>query len=66
MVVHPDPSATVTPDWTEWRIPQTDLTGVSLTTVQKLTLGVGDKTNPRAGGKGLLYIDDIGFGHPAQ
>ncbi len=65
-VAHPDPSATVTPDWTEWRIPLSDLTGVSLTTVQKITLGVGDKINPQPGGAGLLYFDDIGFGHPVK
>lgn len=66
MVLNPDPSATVTADWTEWQIPLSDLSGVSLTTVQKITLGTGDKTNPQAGGVGLLYIDDIGFGHPAD
>jgi hypothetical protein len=66
IVVHPNPSATVTADWTEWRIPLSDLTGVSLTAVRKLTLGVGDKTNPQAGGAGLLYFDDIGFGHPVK
>jgi hypothetical protein len=53
-------------DWTEWRIPLSDLTGVSLTTVQKLTLGVGDKNSPKEGGAGMLYIDDIGYGHPVQ
>jgi len=30
-----------------------------------MTIGVGDKANPKTGGAGLLYIDDIGFGHPA-
>ena len=34
--------------------------------VKKLTLGVGSKTSPAKGGAGMLYIDDIGFGHPAQ
>jgi hypothetical protein len=66
MVVHPNLTATVLTDWTEWRIPLSDLTGVSLTGVQKLTLGIGDKNSPAVGGAGLLYFDDIGFGHPAQ
>jgi hypothetical protein len=66
MVVHPNPTATVLTDWTEWRIPLSDLTGVNLTMVQKLTLGVGDKNSPKAGGAGMLYIDDIGYGHPVQ
>jgi hypothetical protein len=64
-VVNPNPSAIVTAAWTEWRIPLSDLTGVSLTTVQKITLGVGDKTSPKTGATGMLYIDDIGFGKPA-
>ena len=42
------------------------LTGVSLTTVQKITLGVGDRTNPKAGAAGMLYFDDIGYGHPVK
>ncbi|MCX5646625.1 MAG: discoidin domain-containing protein [Phycisphaerae bacterium] len=66
MVVHPNPTATVMTDWTEWRIPLSDLTGINLTMVQKLTLGVGDKNSPKAGGTGMLYIDDIGYGHPVQ
>jgi hypothetical protein len=65
-VVNPNPSASATGAWTEWRIPLSDLTGVSLTTVQKITLGVGDKTSPKAGAAGMLYFDDIGYGHPAQ
>ncbi|MCX5646847.1 MAG: discoidin domain-containing protein [Phycisphaerae bacterium] len=65
-VIHPNPSATVMTDWTEWRIPLSDLAGVSLTTVQKVTLGVGDKNSPAVGGAGTLYIDDIGYGHPLK
>lgn len=65
-VVNANPSASATPGWTEWRIPLSSLTGVSLTTVQKITLGVGDKANPQAGAAGMLYFDDIGYGHPAQ
>jgi hypothetical protein len=65
MVVNPNPSASATAAWTEWRIPLSDLTGVSLTAVQKITLGVGDKASPKAGAAGMLYFDDIGYGHPA-
>ncbi|MCX5644748.1 MAG: discoidin domain-containing protein [Phycisphaerae bacterium] len=64
-LVNPNPSASATGAWTEWRIPLSSLTGVSLTTVQTITLGVGDKTSPKAGPAGMLYLDDIGFGHPA-
>jgi hypothetical protein len=27
-------------------------------------IGIGDRANPKAGGHSLIYIDDIGFGHP--
>ncbi|MCU0916153.1 MAG: discoidin domain-containing protein, partial [Planctomycetes bacterium] len=65
-VIHPDPAAAATAAWTEWRIPLSDLATVNLAAVKKLTLGVGDKASPKAGGGGILYIDDIGFGHPAK
>ena len=64
-MVNPNASASTVTAWTQWLIRQSDLTGVSLTTVQKLTVGVGDKTNPKAGAAGMLYFDDIGYGHPA-
>ena len=51
--------------WTEWKIPLSDLAGVNLSKVKKLYLGVGDRTSPAKDGAGKLYIDDIGFGHPA-
>ncbi|MCU0916242.1 MAG: discoidin domain-containing protein [Planctomycetes bacterium] len=68
MVVHPNPSATTLMAWTEWRIPLGDLSsaGVNLAAVKKLTLGVGDRTNPKAGAAGMLYFDDIAYGHPIK
>jgi hypothetical protein len=67
-VIHPNPSATIASTWTQWTIPLSDLTaaGVKMTQVQKIIIGVGDRNSPQAGGLGLLYIDDIGFGHPAS
>jgi len=65
-VVHPNPSASTTAAWTEWRIPLSTLTGISLTTVKKITIGVGDKASPKAGAAGMLYLDDISFGHPVK
>jgi len=65
-VVNPNPSASAMVGWTEWRIPLSDLTGVSLTAVKKITLGVGDKSSPKAGAAGMLYFDDIGYGHPVK
>jgi hypothetical protein len=58
-VVHPDPAVVGLAQWTEWKIPLTSFTGVNLARVKRITLGVGDKANPKAGGAGLLFIDDI-------
>ncbi len=54
--------------WHEWRIPLSEFSaaGVKLTAVKKVVLGVGDKASPKPGATGKLYIDDIGFGHPAS
>ncbi len=64
--VNADPAAANASAWTQWTIPLSDLTaaGVKTTKIQKITIGVGDKTNPKAGGAGIVFIDDIGFGHP--
>jgi len=66
VVNHPDPAVTTAGTWQQWRIPLSEFTaaGVKLTAVKKLSLGVGDRANPKAEGAGLLYIDDLGFGHP--
>jgi concanavalin A-like lectin/glucanase superfamily protein len=53
---------TVTPSWQAWEIPLSTLSGVNLSSVSKVTIGIGDRDNPTAGGTGLIYIDDIGFG----
>jgi len=58
-VIHPDPAFAARTQWTQWRIPLSDFAGVNLARVKKLCLGVGDKASPKAGGKGILYIDDI-------
>jgi hypothetical protein len=66
MVVNADPAATTVAAWTEWRIPFSNLAGINLAAVKKLTIGVGDKASPKAGGAGMLYVDDIQFGKPIQ
>jgi len=68
VVTHPNPAATAIAAWEEWRIPLVDISsaGVNLKAVKKLYLGVGDRTNPTKAGAGMLYLDDIGVGHPAQ
>jgi len=66
VVKHPDPAATTIGTWTEWNIPLTDFAGVNMQAVNKLTIGVGDRSNPQLGSAGNLYIDDIGLKLPSQ
>ena len=64
VVSHPDVEASTAAAWQEWDIPLADLTaaGVDMTSVKTLSVGVGDRTSPVAGGAGIVYIDDIQIG----
>jgi regulation of enolase protein 1 (concanavalin A-like superfamily) len=64
-VASADTAITTHQSWQEWAIPYSDLSGVNLSRVEKMTIGVGSKSNPTAGGTGIVYIDDIGYGSPA-
>jgi len=65
VATHPDANITTGSEWTEWVIPFSDLAGVNLGRVSMIYVGVGDRDNPSAGGTGLIFIDDIGYGHLA-
>ncbi len=58
-VTYPDSAIVGTSKWTEWKIPLSSVAGVNLAKVKKVTIGVGDKNAPAAGGAGRIYIDDI-------
>ena len=64
-VTHPDAGITTGTEWTEWVIPFSDLAGVNLGRIATIYVGVGDRDNPAAGGAGLIFVDDIGYGRPA-
>jgi hypothetical protein len=64
-VGHGDPDAVLAAEWQEWRLALGEFGGVSLTRIEKMTIGVGNRTSPAAGGTGIVYIDDIAFGRPA-
>jgi hypothetical protein len=61
VVSNPDTTVIATGTWQQWQIPLSQFSnaGVNLGTVQRLTIGVGDRNSPKAGGSGKLYIDDI-------
>jgi hypothetical protein len=58
-VYHDDASATQTTGWTEWVIDLAAFAGVDLTNVNSITIGIGTKNSPAAGGPGTMYFDDI-------
>jgi hypothetical protein len=49
VVTHPDPAVTTVTDWTQWRIPLSNFTGVNLSKVRKMYIGVGDRTTGPVG-----------------
>ena len=65
-VTHPDSRVTGMPNWQQWLIPFSLLDGVSTDRVRALHIGVGDPDDPTPTGKGLMFVDDIWFGHPAD
>jgi len=61
VVNHDNPDAAQITTWTEWTIDLQAFAdqGVNLTNVDTITLGLGNKNNPQAGGSGTMYFDDI-------
>ncbi len=68
VVSHNNPDAALITDWTQWNIDLQAFAdqGVNLANVNTIALGLGDKTNPAAGGSGKMYFDDIAVGHPIK
>ena len=66
VATHPDAGVLTMESWQEWLIPYSDLAGVNLGRVAKVYVGVGDRDNPAAGGTGLIFIDDLGYGRPVS
>ncbi|MDI6450485.1 LamG-like jellyroll fold domain-containing protein [Anaerobaca lacustris] len=65
VVTHPDANIIGRSGWNEWQIPLSDFSGVNLSRVDTMTIGIGNRTSPTAGGNGVIYVDDIAFGKPA-
>ena len=61
VVNHDNPNAAQIISWTEWNIDLQAFAdqGIDLTNVNSITLGLGNKNNPVAGGSGMMYFDDI-------
>ncbi|MHC4118035.1 MAG: hypothetical protein ACYSWO_11060 [Planctomycetota bacterium] len=61
VVYHSDPAATQVPGWVSWIIDLQEFAnqGVALANVNTITIGIGTKNSPAAGGTGTMYFDDI-------
>jgi hypothetical protein len=55
-------SAVGSGSWMKWEIPTSYFTNVNLTKIKKISIGAGDTAKPLKG-KGLIYIDNIAYGH---
>ena len=65
VLVHPDPKAAQITTWTEWVVPLQSLTGITLTNVDRIAVGLGTRGNmTTAGGSGKMYFDDIRLYRP--
>jgi len=62
-----NPNATQAIAWIEWNIDLQAFAdqGVNLANVTSITIGLGNRANPAAGGAGMLYFDDIRLYPPA-
>jgi hypothetical protein len=67
VVTNDNPDAALATSWTQWNIDLTRFAdqGVNLANVNSITLGLGDRSNPVAGGAGRMYFDDIRLYPPA-
>ncbi|MHC4756661.1 MAG: hypothetical protein ACYTBP_16130, partial [Planctomycetota bacterium] len=61
VVTNDNPEAAQKTSWTQWNIDLTRFAdqGVNLANVNSITLGLGNRNNPVAGGSGMMYFDDI-------
>ena len=61
VVYHDSPAAAQMAGWNEWVIDLQKFAGqgANLTNVNTITIGLGTKGSPAAGGTGKIYIDDI-------
>jgi len=61
LAFHDNPAATQIDTWTQWRIGLQQFAdqGINLANVDSISIGAGDKNNPKPGGSGKMYFDDI-------
>jgi hypothetical protein len=67
VVTNDNPNAAQAVAWTAWDIDLQAFAdqGVNLANINSITLGLGNRSNPVAGGSGIMYFDDIRLYRPA-
>ncbi len=65
-IVHPDLNAPLATQWTDWKVPLTDLAalGVDTMSVEGVSVGVDNRGQMSQAGSGVIRIDDIAVLHP--
>ena len=60
-VTNPNSNAAQIGSWTAWNIPLQSFAdqGVNLANLTSISLGLGNRANPTAGGSGMMFFDDI-------
>ena len=68
VISNDNPDAAKRAIWTQWNIDLQAFAdqGVNLANVNSITLGLGNRNNPVAGGAGMMYFDDIRLYAPTQ
>jgi len=68
IVTNDNPGAAQITTWTQWNIDLQAFSdqGVNLANVNTISLGLGNKNNPVAGGSGTMYFDDIRLYPPPE
>jgi hypothetical protein len=64
VVTNDNSNAALANEWTQWNI-DLQAFSINLTNVNSITLGLGNRANPVAGGSGMMYFDDIRLYPPA-
>ncbi len=61
LVTNDNPDAALAIAWKQWNIELQIFAdkGVNLANINTITLGFGNRTNPQAGGTGMVFFDDI-------
>jgi hypothetical protein len=61
VVNYPDLEAVQAAGWQEWNIELTQFSaaGVNLKAIKKIYIGLGNRSSPKLGGTGTIYVDDI-------